>query len=81
LWTALQGMTSVEFASIPPDKLVNAIAKIEMVHLARRKFELEMGASEALQLKRAEGAPDIDEATLVQVRQRIYGIFEPDASD
>jgi Protein of unknown function (DUF3486) len=81
LWTALEQMSPSDFAGIPPDKLVNAIAKIEMVQLARRKLELELGATEALQLKRAEGSPDIDEATLVQVRQRIYGIFEPDASD
>jgi hypothetical protein len=81
MYTALAGMSSAEFAEIPADRLVNAIAKIEMVQLARRKLELELGATEALQLKRAEGSPDIDEATLVQVRQRIYGIFEPDASD
>ncbi|MFM2433005.1 MAG: hypothetical protein RLZZ511_4219 [Cyanobacteriota bacterium] len=81
LWTALEKMSPLDFADMPADKLINAIAKIEMVQLARRKLELELGATEALHLKRAEGSPDIDEATLVQVRQRIYGIFEPDASD
>jgi Protein of unknown function (DUF3486) len=79
LWTALNGMTSADFAQMSPDRLVNAIAKIEMVQLSRRKLELELGAREAMQLKRAEGEPDISAETLVQIRQRVYGIF--DASD
>lgn len=81
IYPAVQGMTSGVFAEMPPDRLVNAVCKIEAAKLARSKFAWEKGATEALQLKRAGGSPDIDEATLVQVRQRIYGIFTDDASD
>lgn len=79
LLLGIQSFNIEEFAVMKPGELFGAIARICAIDIQLQKFRQEMRDKVALEIKKHEGQPGIDEQTLVTIRESVYGIF--DASD
>jgi hypothetical protein len=61
---------------LKPSELFTAIARLEMADIQRQKWQQALKDRMDTQLASVAGKPGIDEATLKQVRETIYGIFD-----
>lgn len=64
------------FQSLRPIEMLNASSRIMAVEVQVQRLKEELRSKAAIEIKAIEGELDLTEEMLIQIRQRIYGIFD-----
>jgi hypothetical protein len=64
------------FQSLRPAEMLAASSRLMAVEVQVQRLKEELRAKAAIEIKNLEGELDISNEMLIQIRQRIYGIFD-----
>jgi hypothetical protein len=64
------------FQSLRPIEMLNASSRIMAVEVQVQRLKEDLRSKAAIEIKAIEGELDLTEEMLIQIRQRIYGIFD-----
>jgi hypothetical protein len=76
VFQAMTDLGAEYFQTMRPGELLNACSRLMSVDVQVQKLKEDLRSKAAIEIKAIEGELDLTEDMLIQIRQRIYGIFD-----